>query len=54
MEQLFPYISELGFPIVVTLYLLNRIEAKLLMLNESIQRLPAQLIELKYQPKRTV
>ena len=27
MEQLIPIISEVGFPIVVTLYLLYRIEA---------------------------
>lgn len=43
MEQLLPYISEVGFPIIVTLYLLHRIEAKLLLLNESIQRLPMEL-----------
>ncbi|MFL6558294.1 MAG: YvrJ family protein [Bacillus sp. (in: firmicutes)] len=29
MEQLIPIISQVGFPIVVTLYLLYRIEAKL-------------------------
>lgn len=36
-------ISEVGFPIIVTLYLLNRIESKLDTLNHSIQMLPAQL-----------
>jgi hypothetical protein len=29
MDQLIPLISEVGFPIVVTLYLLYRIESKL-------------------------
>ncbi|CAG9606856.1 YvrJ family protein [Pseudoneobacillus rhizosphaerae] len=29
MEQFVPLISEVGFPIVVTLYLLYRIESKL-------------------------
>ncbi len=29
MDQLIPLISDVGFPIVVTLYLLHRIEAKL-------------------------
>ncbi|MBP3039838.1 YvrJ family protein [Bacillaceae bacterium Marseille-Q3522] len=29
MDQLFPFISDIGFPIVVTLYLLHRIEAKI-------------------------
>ncbi|MBM6616521.1 YvrJ family protein [Bacillus suaedaesalsae] len=54
MEQLLPYISEVGFPIIVTLYLLHRIEAKLLMLNESIQRLPLELREELAIVKRPV
>ncbi|WP_456277521.1 YvrJ family protein [Bacillus sp. AK128] len=45
MEQLLPYVSEVGFPIVVTLYLLHRIEAKLTTLNDSIQELPVKLRE---------
>ncbi|WLR43168.1 YvrJ family protein [Bacillus carboniphilus] len=36
-------ISEVGFPIVVTLYLLQRIETKLDQLNQSIKMLPEQL-----------
>jgi hypothetical protein len=54
MEQLLPFVSEIGFPIVVTLYLLHRIEAKLSMLNDSIQGLPAELREQLYPVKRTV
>lgn len=40
MEMWLPLIAEVGFPIVVTFYLLHRIEAKLDMLNASIQSLP--------------
>lgn len=43
MEQLIPFISEVGFPIVVTLYLLHRIEAKLDTVVQSIQSLPVRL-----------
>lgn len=43
MEQLIPLISEVGFPIVVTLYLLYRIEAKLDVVVQSIQGLPERL-----------
>ena len=45
MEQFIPIISEVGFPIVVTLYLLYRIEAKLDLVVQSIQSLPERLIE---------
>ncbi|MCQ6278576.1 YvrJ family protein [Bacillus sp. EB600] len=45
MEQLIPIISEVGFPIVVTLYLLYRIEAKLDLVVQSIQSLPDRLKE---------
>ncbi|WML44106.1 YvrJ family protein [Neobacillus sp. PS3-40] len=37
--------SEVGFPIVVTLYLLYRIEAKLDLVVQSIQNLPDRLKE---------
>lgn len=46
MEQWLSVISEVGFPIIVTLYLLNRIESKLDTLNHSIQMLPSQLQKL--------
>jgi hypothetical protein len=45
MEQIIPFISEVGFPIVVTLYLLHRIEAKLDVVIQSIQSLPDRLNE---------
>jgi hypothetical protein len=45
LEQLIPIISEVGFPIVVTLYLLYRIEAKLDLVVQSIQSLPDRLQE---------
>ena len=43
MEQIIPFISEVGFPIVVTLYLLYRIEVKLDMVIQSIQGLPEKI-----------
>lgn len=45
MEELIPLVSEVGFPIVVTLYLLYRIEAKLDVVVQSIQGLPERLKE---------
>ncbi|GAM15123.1 YvrJ family protein [Mesobacillus selenatarsenatis] len=51
MEQLIPFISDVGFPIVVTLYLLHRIEAKLDTVVQSIQGLPARLQE-RPEPER--
>lgn len=38
-----PLISEVGFPIIVTLYLLYRIESKLDMVVQSIQNLPERM-----------
>lgn len=45
MDELIPLISEVGFPIVVTLFLLHRIEAKLDVVVTSIQNLPERLKE---------
>jgi YvrJ protein family len=45
MQELIPLISEVGFPVVVTLYLLYRIEAKLDNVVESIQNLPERMRE---------
>ncbi|MEK3800024.1 YvrJ family protein [Peribacillus sp. FSL H8-0477] len=45
MEDLLPFISDVGFPIIVTLYLLHRVEAKLDILNETIIELPIRLRE---------
>lgn len=46
MEDLILLIKDVGFPVVVTVYLLYRIEGKLEMLNNSIQSLPLMLGEL--------
>jgi len=43
MDQFIPLISEVGFPIAVTLYLLYRIEAKLDVVVQSIQDLPERI-----------
>jgi hypothetical protein len=53
MEDWLSLISEVGFPLVVTLYLLHRIERKLDTVNNSILTLPERI---KEQPslKKTV
>ncbi|WP_059170302.1 YvrJ family protein [Bacillus sp. FJAT-27445] len=43
MDQIIPVISEVGFPIAITLYLLYRIETRLDLVVQSIQALPARL-----------
>ncbi|MBU8916023.1 YvrJ family protein [Bacillus sp. FJAT-29953] len=43
MEQIISFINEVGFPIVVTLYLLYRIESKLDLVVQSIQGLPERM-----------
>lgn len=43
MDQIIPIISEVGFPIAVTLYLLYRIETRLDLVVQSIQDLPQRL-----------
>ncbi|WP_284035612.1 YvrJ family protein [Neobacillus sp. 114] len=43
MDQFISFIKEVGFPIVVTLYLLYRIETKLDLVVQSIQRLPERM-----------
>ncbi len=43
MEMWIPLLSEYGFPIMITLYLLHRIEKKLDLLNDSMKRLTIQL-----------
>lgn len=50
METLLPMIQEVGFPIVVTLYLLHRIEGKLDTLNNSILTLPDRLNQQPAEP----
>ncbi|WP_284139024.1 MULTISPECIES: YvrJ family protein [unclassified Virgibacillus] len=43
MDAWIKFITEVGFPIVVTFYLLHRIESKLNLLIESIHTLPEKL-----------
>ncbi|GAA0437806.1 YvrJ family protein [Lentibacillus halophilus] len=43
METWISFVTEVGFPIVVTFYLLHRIESKLNDLIESIHALPAKM-----------
>ncbi|WP_409253865.1 YvrJ family protein [Bacillus sp. SCS-153A] len=43
MDGLIPFISEVGFPIVVTMYLLHRIETKLEAVITSIRMLPQEM-----------
>jgi len=45
MQEFIPLISEVGFPIVVTLYLLYRLEVKLDNVVQSIQNLPDRMKE---------
>lgn len=45
MEIWLSAVTEIGFPAVVTLFLLYRIEAKLDQLDQSIQNLPYSLTE---------
>ncbi|GIN86041.1 YvrJ family protein [Heyndrickxia sporothermodurans] len=47
MDQILPFISEVGFPIVVTMYLLYRIESKLDAVVQSIVSLPEQLKKIE-------
>lgn len=43
LETWIPLIKEIGFPVVVTFYLLHRIEGKLNTLIESIHALPEKM-----------
>ncbi|MBA9025083.1 MULTISPECIES: YvrJ family protein [Bacillaceae] len=45
MNELLTFVSDVGFPIVVTLYLLHRFEAKLDVLNKTIVELPDRLMD---------
>ncbi len=45
VENVISLISDVGFPIVVSLYLLYRIEVKLNTLIDTMQNLPKRLVE---------
>jgi len=47
MEQFIPLIGEVGFPIVITMYLLIRIEGKLEVLTHSITELTNSISAMK-------
>lgn len=47
MEELFKQIANLGFPIVVTIFLLVRIESKLNQLTDCIHELTAAIKSIK-------
>ncbi|MEH7383271.1 YvrJ family protein [Bacillus sp. JJ1533] len=55
MEQLLPFIQEVGFPVVVTFYLLHRIETKLDSVIDSIQMLPQSMkADPPYETKKSI
>ncbi|WP_405097400.1 YvrJ family protein [Oceanobacillus sp. FSL H7-0719] len=43
MDAWYSLVAEVGFPVVVTFYLLHRIEGKLNLLIDSIQQLPDKM-----------
>ena len=47
MEEIYTHIANLGFPIVISIYLLVRIEAKLNMLTESRNELSKAIAVIK-------
>ncbi len=47
MEEMYTHIANLGFPIVISLYLLVRIEGKLNQLTESINELSKVIASIK-------
>lgn len=47
MEQLFGLIANMGFPIVISVYLLVRVENRMEKLTESIQTLAAAINGMK-------
>lgn len=47
MEQIFGLVANLGFPIVVSIYLLVRVESRIENLTESIHQLAEAVATLK-------
>ncbi|WP_099354517.1 YvrJ family protein [Fredinandcohnia onubensis] len=55
MDQLLPFIQEVGFPVIVTFYLLHRIESKLDSVIDSIQMLPNSMkAEPPFETKKNI
>lgn len=44
MDMWFPFITDVGFPVAVTFYLLHRIEGKLDLMIETLHQLPEKII----------
>lgn len=51
LETWISLISDVGFPAIITLYLLHRIEKKLETINDSLQLLPHKMRELDLMQK---
>ncbi|WP_332695193.1 YvrJ family protein [Halalkalibacter lacteus] len=49
MEMWLPLLSEFGFPVMVTLYLLHRVETKLDLVNQSILKLPERMYQQQFR-----
>lgn len=47
MEEIYTHVANLGFPIVISVYLLVRIEGKLNMLTNSINELSKTIAKIK-------
>ncbi len=47
MEEIYTHIANLGFPIVISIYLLVRLEGKLNQLTESINELSRVIASIK-------
>lgn len=47
VEQLLPFLSEIGFPAIIAFYLLHRIETKLDAMIQSVQSLGKLLYEMR-------
>lgn len=52
VETWLSLISDVGFPAIITLYLLHRIEKKLDKLNDSITELPQKMREFELTRKK--
>ncbi|SFG35509.1 YvrJ protein family protein [Halobacillus alkaliphilus] len=47
VETWLPFITDVGFPIAVTFYLLHRVEGKLDLLIETLHQLPEKIYSVK-------
>ncbi|HHY90974.1 MAG TPA: YvrJ family protein [Clostridiales bacterium] len=54
MDEIYAYVANLGFPIVVSVYLLVRIEAKLEKLSASIHELAQVISACNLTPSKKI